>query len=64
MTKAGTSPREDYLAAGGRWFRPTGSVPARKLFRAPQYNTWIDNPCAPTRHPVTEYAFSRPPPPA
>ncbi|MFD7770424.1 glycoside hydrolase family 31 protein [Streptomyces sp. NPDC059787] len=56
VARTGTGLREAYLAASAQWFQPTGSAPARKLFSAPQYNTWIDNPYTPTQHSVTEYA--------
>ncbi|BEL06609.1 hypothetical protein Q0Z83_048000 [Actinoplanes sichuanensis] len=36
--------------------RPAGRAPARRMFRAPQYNTWIDMPYTPTQESVLGYA--------
>lgn len=53
---AGTTLREGFLAASARFFPPSGATPARALFTAPQYNTWIEQPYRPTQESVLDYA--------
>lgn len=39
-----------------RFAPPSGRMPARELFAAPQYNTWIETPVTPTQEGVLAYA--------
>jgi alpha-glucosidase (family GH31 glycosyl hydrolase) len=48
--------RGAFKGAAARWFAPTGEYPDRLLFRAPQYNTWIEMTYDPTQAKVLEYA--------
>ncbi len=41
-SKAGSSLKEAYEFASTRYFPPSGRMPDRSLFSAPQYNTWIE----------------------
>ncbi len=41
-SRHGKTLREAYLAATRQYFPPTGALPDRLLFTAPQYNTWIE----------------------
>ncbi|MFI8952090.1 glycoside hydrolase family 31 protein [Streptomyces sp. NPDC053750] len=52
----GTTLRDGYLAAAREFFPASGQTPARALFAAPQYNTWIDQPYVPTQDSVLRYA--------
>lgn len=54
--RAGSGLRDAFLAASARYFPPSGSAPARELFAAPQYNTWIEQPYRPTQESVLRYA--------
>ncbi|WP_432562670.1 glycoside hydrolase family 31 protein [Kineococcus sp. SYSU DK003] len=49
LGRGGQNLREAYLAAAQRFFPASGRTPARELFTAPQYNTWIELPWAPTQ---------------
>jgi alpha-glucosidase len=40
--RVGSTLRDAYLAAGARFFPPSGKLPDTLLFAAPQYNTWIE----------------------
>lgn len=48
--------RGAYLAAGERYFPPSGQIPHELSFLAPQYNTWIDMGKYPTQEKVLRYA--------
>jgi alpha-glucosidase (family GH31 glycosyl hydrolase) len=48
--------RGAYRAATAQQFPPTGESPARELFVAPQYNTWIEVPFTPSQDEVLAYA--------
>jgi alpha-glucosidase (family GH31 glycosyl hydrolase) len=48
--------RSGFLAAASRYFPPTETYPDPLLFRAPQYNTWIEMTYDPTQEKVREYA--------
>lgn len=56
VLRSGSSLREGYRAASARLFPPAGRTPARRLFSAPQYNTWIETPLTPTEQSVLAYA--------
>lgn len=42
QTKAGDSLRDAFLFASQTYFPPSGKMPDKLLFSAPQYNTWIE----------------------
>ncbi|HEY8717260.1 glycoside hydrolase family 31 protein [Pengzhenrongella sp.] len=44
-----------FRAASRRHFPPSGATPAPAMFAAPQYNTWIELPYAPTQDGVLAY---------
>jgi alpha-glucosidase (family GH31 glycosyl hydrolase) len=48
--------RGAFIAAATNHFPPTGAYPDPLLFRAPQYNTWIEMTYEPTQEKVREYA--------
>ena len=50
--------RGAYLAACGRFFPPSGTIPNEVAFAAPQYNSWIDVHRWPTQKKVLQYAQS------
>ncbi|MFG2333063.1 glycoside hydrolase family 31 protein [Streptomyces sp. NPDC048604] len=54
--RCGRTLREAYLAASREFFPPSGRAPARELFTAPQYNTWIECPYTPTQESVLGFA--------
>lgn len=54
--RAGTSLREAFRAASAAFFPPAGTTPAPRLFEAPQYNTWVEDPLTPTQESVLAYA--------
>ncbi|WP_084129046.1 glycoside hydrolase family 31 protein [Demequina sp. NBRC 110055] len=54
--RAGSTLGEAFRAASARYFPASGSTPARELFTAPQYNTWIEQPYHPTQASVLAYA--------
>lgn len=54
--RAGSSLRDAFRAASAEFFPPSGATPARRLFEAPQYNTWIETPLTPTEESVLAYA--------
>ena len=56
LLRGGTSLREGYRAASAQVFPPAGTTPARRLFAAPQYNTWIETPLVPSEESVLAYA--------
>ena len=45
-----------YRSASSRFFPASGRAPAEPMFRAPQYNTWIELPYHPTQQAVLDYA--------
>ena len=53
---AGAPLGEAFRAAAREHFPPSGTTPDRLMFRAPQYNTWIEMPYAPTQEGVLAYA--------
>ena len=42
LAQSGNCLKSAYLAAGERFFPPSGKTPDSLLFSAPQYNTWIE----------------------
>ncbi|MFF3500295.1 TIM-barrel domain-containing protein [Streptomyces sp. NPDC003247] len=56
VCRGGSTLREACLTASRRFFPPSGRAPARQLFEAPQYNTWIESPYTPTQQSVLEFA--------
>lgn len=40
--RGGATLRDAFRAASARFFAPSGRAPAELMFRAPQYNTWIE----------------------
>jgi alpha-glucosidase (family GH31 glycosyl hydrolase) len=50
--------RSAFLGAAAKYFPPTGTYPDPLLFRAPQYNTWIEMTYDPTQEKVREYAHN------
>ena len=52
----GANLRSAYAGACGQYFKPAGTYPEPLLFRAPQYNTWIEMTYDPTQEKVHEYA--------
>ncbi len=55
LGRGGSTLREAFLAASGRFFPPSGRTPAPELFAGPQYNTWIEQPYTPTQDGVLAY---------
>jgi alpha-glucosidase (family GH31 glycosyl hydrolase) len=45
-----------FRAAAGKHFPASNRTPARQMFTAPQYNTWIEMPYHPTQEKVIDYA--------
>lgn len=56
VRRDGSTLRDAYRAAASRFFPPSGRTPARRLFEAPQYNTWIELPYTPTQESVLRLA--------
>ncbi|MEV0616427.1 glycoside hydrolase family 31 protein [Nonomuraea sp. NPDC050404] len=56
VSREGGSLRDAFLSASRRFFPPSGTAPARQLFAAPQYNTWIEHPYTPTQESVLRFA--------
>ncbi|MFT4297376.1 MAG: glycoside hydrolase family 31 protein [Micropruina sp.] len=56
LIETGGGLRDAYLAAARAFFPASGRLPARELFTAPQYNTWIEMPYRPTQDGVLAYA--------
>jgi alpha-glucosidase (family GH31 glycosyl hydrolase) len=56
LKQDGTDLRSALLAAAKRYFPPVGGYPDPLLFRAPQYNTWIEMTYDPTQEKVHRYA--------
>ena len=54
--RAGDSLADAFRTASAAFFPASGAVPAPQMFRAPQYNTWIEMPYRPTQAGVLEYA--------
>lgn len=42
QSRSGNSLRDAYLYASRKYFPPSGKMPDKLLFTAPQYNTWIE----------------------
>jgi alpha-glucosidase (family GH31 glycosyl hydrolase) len=45
-----------FRAAASKHFPASGRTPAKQMFTAPQYNTWIEMPYYPTQKAVLDYA--------
>ncbi len=58
VLRAGSSLREAFLAASGRFFPASGRTPALELVTGPQYNSWIELPHRPTQESVLRYVRS------
>jgi alpha-glucosidase (family GH31 glycosyl hydrolase) len=56
VTEYGKNLRSAFLGASARHFPPSGRIPDPLLFRAPQYNTWIEMTYDPTQEKVRDYA--------
>jgi alpha-glucosidase (family GH31 glycosyl hydrolase) len=56
VLRGGSTLREGFRAASAQLFPPAGRTPARRLFAAPQYNTWIETPLVPSEESVLAYA--------
>jgi alpha-glucosidase (family GH31 glycosyl hydrolase) len=56
LSRGGTTLAEAYRSASERYFPASGRTPATALFAQPQYNTWIEQPYAPTQESVLAYA--------
>lgn len=56
LLRGGSTLRDGFRAAAARFFPPAGRTPARRLFAAPQYNTWIETPLVPSEESVLAYA--------
>ncbi|MDG5767838.1 glycoside hydrolase family 31 protein [Balneolales bacterium ANBcel1] len=54
----GETLREAYLAASNRHFHPTGTMPDERLFRKPQYNTWIELLYDQNQNDILKYAHA------
>jgi len=54
--RAGDGLADAFRTASAAFFPASGAVPAPQLFRAPQYNTWIEMPYRPTQAGVLAYA--------
>jgi alpha-glucosidase (family GH31 glycosyl hydrolase) len=54
--RAGDRLADAFRTASAAFFPASGTIPAEQLFRAPQYNTWIEMPYRPTQAGVLEYA--------
>jgi alpha-glucosidase (family GH31 glycosyl hydrolase) len=54
--RAGDSLADAFRTASAAFFPASGTIPAQQMFRAPQYNTWIEMPYRPTQAGVLEYA--------
>ncbi|HEY0239251.1 MAG TPA: glycoside hydrolase family 31 protein [Friedmanniella sp.] len=52
----GTTLAEAFRGAASDHFPANGTTPAELMFAAPQYNTWIEMPYAPTQEGVLAYA--------
>ena len=52
----GSTLADAFQAASRDHFPPSGTTPAELMFSAPQYNTWIEMPYAPTQEGVLAYA--------
>src|SRR5215210_5753200 len=56
ITQEGGTLASAFGAAAGRHFPASGRAPAKLMFTAPQYNTWIEMPYHPTQDAVLGYA--------
>lgn len=56
VLRSGSTLREGFRAASAQVFPSSGATPARRLFAAPQYNTWIETPLVPSEESVLAYA--------
>ncbi|MDL2212570.1 glycoside hydrolase family 31 protein [Bacteroides sp. OttesenSCG-928-D19] len=55
---AGKTLKDAYLAASGKHFSPSGTLPAELFFSKPQYNTWIELLYNQNQEDVLKYARS------
>ncbi|SKB71899.1 alpha-glucosidase [Salegentibacter holothuriorum] len=55
---AGETLKEAYAYASGHFFPSTGKLPDRLLFKAPQYNTWIELMYNQNQKDILEYAHA------
>ena len=53
---AGETLREAYLHCSRSFFPPSGAMPAEELFRAPQFNTWIEFTYHQNQQGILDYA--------
>lgn len=58
VERNGNSLRESFLHLSKNYFPPTGGYPAKELFTAPQFNTWMEMTYFPTEDKVLDYAKS------
>jgi alpha-glucosidase (family GH31 glycosyl hydrolase) len=56
IAQEGTTLASAFRAAARRHFPASGRTPAKLMFAAPQYNTWIEMPYQPTQEAVLGYA--------
>ena len=56
LGREGSTLASAFRAAASEHFPASGRTPAKQMFTAPQYNTWIEMPYHPTQKAVLDYA--------